>query len=180
MKQKTTFITLALVVAVLALGVAYASITTQTLNVAGTATAEASNDNFNVNFVGQPTHEVSAKVGENSNTATVTAGASGKSGTFTVSGMDTEGEYVIIKFPIVNSSPDLAAVLSNVKVENTTLLNTDDAWWSVEANLEAPTTLDAATGTTNLVVKVTLNDTPANNDEAPEGKFHVTFDADPA
>jgi len=50
MKQKRTFITLLLVLAILGLGIAYAAITTQTLQITGTAQATAAEDEINVIF----------------------------------------------------------------------------------------------------------------------------------
>ena len=171
MKEKNLFITLALVITVLALGVAYAAITTQTLNVAGTASAVASNDNFNVIFEGTVTNTKSTTASN----ASVTASGSGKSGTFTISGLDTEGEYVTLTYPIVNKSPDLGAALKNIKITNS---DTNKTWWDVTANLSS-TSLTANGGKANLVITVTLKDTPATDTEAPKGTFHVTFDADP-
>ena len=175
MEQKKLFIGLALVIAVLALGVAYASITTQTLNVAGTATAEASNDNFNVVFEGEVPNSKSATVGTNVNSAVVTASANGKSGNFSISKLDTEGEYVTITYPIVNKSPDLAAKLKNIQITNS---DNTKAWWDITANI-AKTDLAANGDSASLVITVTLKDTPANDEEAPTGNFHVSFDADP-
>ena len=174
MKQKTTFITLALIVAVLALGVAYAAITTQTLNVVGNVTTATSDDNFDVHFSGTPGIERSETVGENENKAKVSANSNGRTATLSIGELDTKNESVTVTFPITNSSPDLGATLSEVDITGG-----NDTWFTIDADLSSRD-LAANGGTANLVVTVTLKDTPATDAEAAAATadFYIEFTAD--
>lgn len=176
MREKKLFITLALILGVLLLGIVYAAINTQTLNIVGGVGASASAENFEVNFRGQAEVTKSETVGTNANTATVTSSTSGKNATFSISGLDTKGEYVKLSFPIWNTSADLTAELSNIQI---TTSDTNKTWWDITASF-GKTTLVPVEGRTYLHITVTLKDTPATDTEAPEGIFNVTFTADPA
>ena len=171
MRERKIFITLALILGAMLLGIVYAAITTQTLNVTGSAAAVASNENFNVVFEG----EVGSYKSQTAQDATVTASASGKSGTFSISGLDTKGEYVQLVFPIVNKSPDLGAIIGNY---NITSSDKDKKWWDIAVQPGMPN-IAANGGTSQLILIVTLKDTPATDTEAPTGNFNVTFDANP-
>lgn len=118
MREKKVFITLALILGVLILGIVYAAITTQNLNVAGSATATTSDSNFDVSFTGEVdiTKPTERADGTAITTIDVDASASGKNGTFTISGLDTKGQQVILEYGIKNNSADIYAELSDIQI----------------------------------------------------------------
>lgn len=178
MKQKTTFITIALVVAILALGIAYAAITTQNLNVTGSVGATTTDANFDVSFVTADITPTVAgdNVDDEETTITKTASASGKTGTITIAGLNTAGQEVTTVFSIKNNSTDLNAKLEIPSINGIVFDNTD--WYEVTAELGSSTLAPGAT--TTLTVKVKLIKTPATaaDIEAATETFVVNFTAD--
>lgn len=165
MNSKKTFITLGIVVAVLALGIAYAAITAQTLTVNGNVVAVADANNFDVNFTGTPA---------TSGTVTAVVTSDAKVATMDVSGLTTEGQKATASFQVVNeSSADITASLgANVVYDNT-------EWFSVTA-VPAATSL-AKGGNTTLDVTVELLKTPATaeDESAAQDTFTITLTASP-
>lgn len=176
MREKKVFITLALILGVLILGIAYAAITTQNLNVSGSTTATTSDANFDVAFTGEVdiTKPTERADGTAITTIEVEAEASGKNGTITVAGLDTKGQEIIATYTVKNNSKDLKAILSlgdePVDYDNTT-------WYTVTAELGS-TTLEPEQSTT-LTVKIKLIKTPATDAdiEAATETFKVSFAA---
>ena len=155
MKQKRTFIAVLLVIAVLALGVAYASITAIPMTISGTAKAVASNENFNV-ILDDETEVAVDKTGIVSETARAAAEVSGEvtaddEATISITGLTNKDDYVTVSYNVKNLSPELTAYLT-ASVESTNTL------FTVEPTVA---TSVAANGETLLTVKVTLNETIA-------------------
>lgn len=151
MKKKRTLVGVALLVAVLMLGVGYAAISNITLNINGNISASPSDDNFIVKLVKDPAPVVSDA---DLVSATVTGD---KVGTINVTGLTAKGEFVTATYTVANTSPDLKAGI------------TASAVWSNKTYFNVTTTVKdaeiaALTGTTTVEVKVELIKTPVDVD----------------
>lgn len=167
MKKKKSFVALALVVAVLVLGVGYA-LTTIELKVNGDITVSPDDSNFDVNFT-------DAKITTNGTLADQTDAATkgdGKTATLSVKSLKTVGEKVIAEYTITNNSK--AGI--NATLSNPTATQTDDAakdYYTVTATLENNDAI-APNGTKKLTVTVELVKAPL---EEVTGNFTVAFNA---
>lgn len=146
MKNKKTFVGIALLIVVLVLGIAYATIT-DTLKITGSAEATASNENFKVVFNGE-------KIADDGVNATVTAGA--KTATMDVTGLTKTGDKKTATFTIENQSAELNALVA-VNAETVTTNNAD--YFNVTAEVTGSDVL-APEGTTTVKVTVELVKTP--------------------
>lgn len=148
MNKSKSFALLAVISAVLILGVAYAAIGNVTMNVTGTAISSATEDasNFNVKFTGA-TNEVSG-----TGVSVTTDVTGGTVATYTVTGMKEVGDSATVVFTITNSSTDLKAVLSGL----TTTTEGDTDYFEVTDAVLSDLTVDAEGGTQTLTVKVEL------------------------
>lgn len=167
MKKKKSFIALALVCAVLVLGIGYA-LTTIDLKVNGDITVSPDDSNFDVNFTSASITTTGSLAGQ---TDTATKG-NGKTATLSVKTLKTVGEKVIAEYTITNNSKaGINATLSNPVVTQTN----DDAkdYYTVTATL-ADTNPIAPNGTKKLTVTVELVKAPL---EEVTGAFEVTFNA---
>ena len=172
MKQRKTFITLALIIAVLCLGIAYAAITGITLTINGSAKAVVGDGVVEVEFT-------DAKAGTNATVVTnATVENDPTKATFTVEGLKTKGEKATVDFTIENKSSDIPATLGTPTIT----LGQGGEWFNVthtysdteldigeEATLtltieliKVPTT-DAAAQDATETITVTLNADPASN-----------------
>lgn len=155
MKAKRTFIVLAIVIAVLALGIAYAAVTAN-LEIRGNVTGSFDTANFQVYF-----SEVSAVTGTgdvdttNSNAA---IDATDKTiGTFNFTGFDTIGQTQSATWTILNdNNADIDAV--NVAA-TVTGAGSNTEYFKVEIT-EAPATTIAAGASDDITVTVTCLKTP--------------------
>ena len=147
MKNKKTIIALTILLAVLALGIGYATITNITLNITGSAAATASGDNFKVKFDSTVT-----PTGTNA-TGTITGDRTAE---ITVSGLTTRGNAATATYTVKNESTDLGATLS----ANVTG-NTNPTFFDVDCSF-GTTTLTPG-GSTTVTVTVTLLKTPATD-----------------
>ena len=95
MKNKKTFVGIALLILVLVLGIGYAAIT-GSLTIGGTAKATTDDDNFKVVFTGIPVVSESKYA-----TASITDGINAK---IDVTGLTQKGQYVTVTYDIVNNS----------------------------------------------------------------------------
>lgn len=162
MKQKRTFITLLLIIALLCLGIAYAAIDGVHLEISGNVSATASDSNFNVEFTGEP-----LKTGD----GTITATASGTNGTINVSGLTTKDQTATVTYTIKNSSP------TNLKANLTKSLDYDKTdWFEVTADL-ADTSIEKE-GTTTLTVTVKLKKTPITTADEEDATDTITINID--
>lgn len=167
MKNKKTFIVVALVIAVLLIGIGYAVISDLTLTISGTASAQANPDNFDVKFTGEPT-----KGGQGTTTATIDKATDpkGRTATINVTGLTAKGDTATATYTVTNASKDLTADLS---VEVTT--NSNSTYFKVTPEL-AQESITAGTETT-VTVTVELLKTPVTADES--ANITVTLTASP-
>lgn len=163
MKQKKTFIIVALLLAVLLLGIGYAAMAGITLNINGTANATIDNTNFVVKFVADSAQVSNAeKV-----TATVT---DDKTARIAVNGLTAKGDYETATYTIKNESADLSARLSAA------ITNNNKDYFKVEYTI-ADTEPLASGATTTITVKVSLLKTPIDTDQ--NATIGVAITADP-
>ena len=167
MKKKKSFVALALVVAVLVLGVGYA-LTTIDLKVNGDITVSPDDSNFDVNFTDAKITTAGTLAGQ---TDAATKG-DGKTATLSVKSLKTVGEKVVAEYTITNNSK--AGI--NATLTNPTATKTNDAakdYYTVTATLENNDAI-APNGTKKLTVTVELVKAPL---EEVTGAFEVTFKA---
>ncbi len=163
MKKKKSFVVLALIVAVLVLGVGYA-ISSVNLSVNGDVKISPDDSNFDVNFT-------DATVTGTNNTATK---GDGKTATLHVESLKTVGDTVTATYTITNDSK--AGI--NASLTNPTVAYTEDdakGFYEVTSTL-ADTTAIAPAGTKEMTVTVKLVKAPT--DEVT-GNFTISFTASP-
>lgn len=98
MKQKRTYVTLLLIVALLCLGIAYAAFTADTLTINGTATASVADGDVNVVFI-------KADPAEGSNAGTTAEiDAENDTASFTVAGLTKAGDTQTVTFDVENQT----------------------------------------------------------------------------
>jgi len=168
MKQPKTFLLLSIVVAVLLLGIAYAAITSVTMNITGNVGAAADQGNFDVGFDGQPSFN---------KTGTDTISASGTvidrtDATLVVAGLKKVGDTVTATYTIVNNATDLKATLSLDKCA----LTGDDANYFNISYQFGKTELGPESSTT-LTITVELVQSPLDNVTAD---VDISLHADPS
>ena len=167
MKKKKSFVALALVVAVLVLGVGYA-LTTIELKVNGDITVSPDDSNFDVNFTDASITTTGTLTGK---TDTADKG-NGKTATLSVKTLKTVGDKVVAEYTITNNSK--AGI--NATLSNPTATQTDDTakdYYTVTATLADANPI-APNGTKKLTVTVELVKAPL---EEVTGNFTVTFNA---
>ena len=167
MKKKKSFVALALVVAVLVLGVGYA-LNTIDLKVNGDITVSPDDSNFDVNFTDASITTAGTLTGK---TDTADKG-NGKTATLSVKTLKTVGEKVVAEYTITNNSK--AGI--NATLSNPTATQTDDAakgYYTVTATL-VDTNPIAPNETKKLTVTVELVKAPL---EEVTGNFTVAFNA---
>ena len=167
MKKKKSFVALALVVAVLVLGVGYA-LNTIDLKVNGDITVSPDDSNFDVNFTDAKITTTGTLTGK---TDTADKG-NGKTATLSVKTLKTVGEKVVAEYTITNNSK--AGI--NATLSNPTATQTDDDakdYYTVTATLADANPI-APNGTKKLTVTVELVKAPL---EEVTGNFTVTFNA---
>lgn len=167
MKKKKSFVALALVVAVLVLGVGYA-LATIDLKVNGDITVSPDDSNFDVIFTDASITTPGTLTGK---TDTATTG-DGKTATLSVNALKTVGDKVVAEYTITNNSK--AGI--NARLTDPTATQTDDNakdYYKVTATLENNDAI-APTGTKKLTVTVELVKAPL---EEVTGNFTVTFKA---
>jgi len=154
MKQPKTFLLLSIVVAVLVLGIAYAAITSVTMNITGNVGATADQGNFDVGLDGAPTFN---KIG--TSTISANGGVSDRTRAWLeISGLKKVGDTVTATYTIVNNATDLYASLS---VTNCVLTGEDKDFFNISYQL-GESTLHPTTSTT-LTVTVKLVQSPLDD-----------------
>lgn len=178
MKQKRTFIILLLIISILCLGIAYASITSVNLTISGTATASPDTNNFVVKFADNGT---TTKTGNSGIVATTTA--SDQAATLNISGLTAAGEKVVATWTIENTSADLSAEIETKTSEITGSteyfqITTEIAGASEnKATIPAKDTENSVDGTTTVTVTVELLKTPIESEVS--GTINVELTATP-
>lgn len=169
MKQKRTFITLVLIIAILCLGAAYAAITSQVLTITGNVSAKAGDGAIKVEFT-------KATVDENSKgtvVATPNTGDDYTKATLDVSDLVVKGDKAIVVYEIENKATDIEAELTAPTV---TWDNTE--WFNVTCTLSG-TTLDTnnagTTDTQTATVVVELLKTPVNDADQTVATDEITI-----
>lgn len=173
MKKKKTLLGLVLLVAVLMLGIGYAAVTADVLNIKGTANAGPDDANFVVAFDTEQEVTYEKSEGINANATVSGAYTDETNATITVDKLTAKGEAVTAIYTVKNSSPDLKATLAaTAEVDNTT-------YFKVEA---VPTDTELAAGdSTTVKVTVTLDKTPISDTEiAKPANVTVKLTASPA
>ena len=149
--KKGLSIVLFALVAVIVLGVGYATIQAINLTINGNATASADDANFTVAFTAK----------DETNSSNVTGMTySGQLASFSTTGLTKEGDTAVAKYTITNSSPDLAANLT----ANSTVSNTE--YFSVTQSLASDTLAHGES--TVVTVTVTVLKTPIDADETAD------------
>lgn len=178
MKQKRTFVTLVLIIAILCLGIAYASVLDIDLSINGTATATPDASNFVVHFSKDVIAEVTPMFNDNI-TATPEYDENYENVTLTCENFAAAGDSVTVVFTVENNSPELTAYISGEFVDaDDDLFSVNAVWLDDEGNeteLSEVATVDA-TGNAKLAVTVSLDETVT--DEA-NGTFTVSLLATP-
>ena len=167
MKKKKSFVALALVAAILVLGVGYA-LTTIDLKVNGDITVSPDDSNFDVNFTNANITTTGTLAGQ---TDTATKG-DGKIATLSVKSLKTVGEKVIAEYTITNNSKTGI----NATLSNPTATQTNDAakdYYTITTALEDTNPI-APNATKKLTVTVELIKAPL---EEITGNFTVAFNA---
>ena len=157
MKKRTGII--AIIIAILVLGIGYAAISNVTLTVnSSSATVSPSQSNFVVKYDAANTFTYTG----NPAGSTVTLGRTNDTtATFTITGLTKQGDSVTITYPIINESPTLAASLAVP-----TFVNDNTTYFSVTPSAPSSATQIAANGgTTNLVFTVSVIKTPVADDQ---------------
>ena len=184
MKQKRTFVTLLLVVALLCLGIGYALFTEDELEITGTATASLADGVIDVEFVGvTPEKAEGVKTyGEITDDPDVA--------TFTVAELTTAGNSKSVVYTIANKTANGVPVKLGTPTIEWANGSTENEWYEVtyeygndKIELAAAGAADGA-DTTTLTVTVTLlktistsaNETEANTDNT----VTITLNADAA
>lgn len=149
MRKERTYIVIFLILAFLLVSIGYAAIT-KVLNVTGTASATANQDNFVVKFTGEPTTS-----GVGTTTATIESDLAAK---IDVTGLTTTGEKATATYTITNASEELSADL----VASVTT-NSNSTYFKVTPTL-AKTSLAKGEETT-VTVEVELIKTPVGDQQ---------------
>lgn len=166
MNKRKTFFGIALVLAVLVLGIGYAVVANDVLTISGTATATPNDENFKVILTGTPTTDVTgAKAG--SVDAKVT---NETTGSITVTGLTAKDEVVTATYKIQNNSPDLTAKLS------AGVTNDNTEYFEVTAEI-ADADLTVAEKETTVTVTVKMLKTPVEANET--ANITITVTAEP-
>jgi len=148
MKKRRTFIILALLIAVLLLGIGYAAISATTLTITGTASASPDANNFTVNFTASK---------DPSNATDTTSSYPATSVTFDTSGLTASGDTATITYTITNDSDDLSA---EVAVPTVSITGTNSDFFSATTDWGNATKTIAAGDTQDVTVTVNLIKTP--------------------
>lgn len=160
MKKNKTLLGVALLIAVLMLGVGYA-LESRQLSLTGTATANPTDANFIVEFS-------SAEANNASDTATFT----GTSATYTVNSLTEVGQTAVVTFKIKNMSK--AGINANITAGE--IAKTDNGnYFEVTSDLKDNTNV-AINGEATYTVTVKLIKAPV--DAAATGTFTVGFTAE--
>ena len=174
MKQKRTYVTLLLVVALLALGIAYAALGGVDMSLTTTATATAETREVDVTVSAITAGEKSG------NNIEITPGLpGGQAGTVAVAGFSAKDQTAKVTFAITNNEADVAVTLDELNGASVV----DNGWYKVDyTGITEGQTL-AAGATVNVEMTITMTTTPvdatdvAAADEA--GEFEFTFKANP-
>lgn len=159
MRNQKTILGLAILAAVLMLGIGYAAVTNITLNIDGSASATADSD-FEVIFT-ENDGDISTNIdGAKNATVNATVEASDKTqANLDVSGLTTKGEKVTATYTIANNSADLSASIT------ATTSNDNEEYFRVTSSINNTPVVVAKDDTTTVTVTVELIKTPIEDDQ---------------
>lgn len=180
MKQKRTFVTLLLIIALLCLGIAYAAISDVNLTISGNISAIAAEGTVEVEFI-----KAEVQAGSKGNTTaqeyTTVEGTGEKDytkATINVSNLTAEGDTATVVYTIENKADDIAATLTTPTV---TWDNTE--WFDVKCTLSGNDLEKNGTegDTQTATVVVTLQKTPVSqaDQSAATDDITITINAAP-
>lgn len=153
---KTTKIILAvLVVTVIAIGIGYANLSNTVLNITGTIDAAAAQTDFKLEF--QSDGVVKSKP-DYDDLSVITTKTSATNATFSVSGLQVEGDTVTAEYTIVNNSNGIAT--TNISVNSTG--NSESQYIETTIGMPSKTTLQP-TETATVLVTTRLIKTPVGS-----------------
>lgn len=182
MKKKKTFIGLALIIAVLVLGVGYAAISSIKFEIKANVQATADNANFKVEF----TDAAPADMTTEGVTGTATIDQTDKTkATIDVSGLKKMGDMAIFEFEVTNKSESLAAKINQLITSEPNEYFVVQLGFDEVSNDEAERILQPTkTGDTaqvnnkaKIAVGIALKKTPITED--PKDSITISFNADP-
>ena len=160
MKNKKTFVGIALLIVVLILGIAYAA-TTVNLQINGTASANFSDANYKVAFTGETTK---GSVG----TVEATAKAEATSATLNVSGLTKGGEVATATFKVKNYGTEFDSTLA---VTTSQLTGENKDYFAITTSIPEDGKVLSANEETIVTVSVELV-------KAPISEVSATIDVD--
>lgn len=152
MKNKKSLLGLGLLVLVLVLGVGYAVVSTQNLDIGGTAGVEEST--INVSFEG-----TTSKEGDGTITATATKGS--LSANITVTGLTAIGDSASATYTIQNLEKDLNASITKESIENN-----KTEFFSVTTSVDENATVVEHEGTATVTITVELIKLPIEKEDS--------------
>lgn len=157
--MKKKYGVIAILIAVVLLGVGYAVISNVTLNVNGSkATVNADPANFDVKYDEESTF---AYTGNPTGSTVTLTRTDDTTATFTIEGLTKQGDKVTITYPIINASEHLKASLAAPSITN----DNTEYFRVTTSSPTAGTELAANGGSTNLVLEVEVIKTPVADDE---------------
>ncbi|MBO5414945.1 MAG: hypothetical protein J6A17_04890 [Bacilli bacterium] len=171
MKKKRTLTVVAVLLAVLMLGVGYAMISEISLTITDTSSAIASPDDsqFEVKF----TEAVKTSAPAYATVSQTIDASDPTKGTISISGLKAKGDTVVVTYTILNNSADLAANL-------VTAVNNDAEGYD-KTNFRVTSVLGAGkiehSATTTLAITVELLTTPISGDLTTKIPVSVTATA---
>lgn len=169
--MKKKYGVIAILIAIVLLGVGYAVISDITLNVNGSqATANADPANFVVKFDEESTFAYS---GNPTGSTVELTRIDDTNASFTIADLTKKGDKVTITYPIVNESETLKASLAAP-----TITNDNPEYFTVTSSSPtAGTELAEDGGTANLVLEVEVIKTPVDDNET--ATITASIDASP-
>ena len=178
-RKRKGLIVLAIVAMVAILGIGYAAITNVGFTINGSASAEGDQSAFNVHFsaVGFDGEEIKTAADKITHNETQD---DAHSGTFSISGLTTQGDNAQFVYTVKNDSTDLSAVIPKDSIKVSSLTGKAATYFTVAVESQNPAgdVNIAPGGTTTITVTVTLNKTPI--EKVDTGDLTVTFVANPS
>jgi len=165
MSKTTGVILAALVITVVTIAIGYANLSDEVLQIKGTVSAQAVNDNFKVEF-GADGVVKSQPEREEGEECTITTTKTGPiNATFSVEGLQVAGDTVTVEYTIVNNSTGIVA--TNVRAEQTSEHVSND-YITTTIGTPSKTTLNPGDEATVLVT-TTLEKTPLSTQSQTVG-----------
>ena len=165
MRERRVFMMLGIVLAVLALGLAYAAVTTQ-LEIKGNVTGTFDSNNFQVKFT--DVSPVTGTNGANVSGSTAAISSDPTIGTFSFTGFTTRGQTQSATWTISNANE--AGLYALVEISTATEVNSEN----FKTTINLADNAIAPNGTTTATVTVECIKTPEGNVSSGEMTFGIT------